>query len=53
VGSSAPAIAHALIQVLTDDDMWRTLARGGRQLVRERFVPEIAYAALDRVFVDA
>jgi glycosyltransferase involved in cell wall biosynthesis len=53
VGSSAPAIAHALMQVLTDDDTWTALAQGGRRLVRERYVPEIAYAALDQVFVGA
>jgi glycosyltransferase involved in cell wall biosynthesis len=53
VGSSAPAIVHALMQVLTDDDTWMALARGGRRFVRERYVPEIAYSALDQVFVGA
>jgi glycosyltransferase involved in cell wall biosynthesis len=51
VGSSAPAMVHALIRVLTDEDTWRILAQGGRRLVRERYVPEIAYSALDQVFV--
>ena len=53
VGSSAPAMVHALIRVLTDEDTWRILAQGGRRLVRERYVPEIAYSALDQVFVGA
>jgi glycosyltransferase involved in cell wall biosynthesis len=50
VGSSAPAIAQALIQVLTDDDTWTALANAGRRLIRDRYVPETAYQALDRVF---
>jgi hypothetical protein len=38
---------------MTDDDTWTALANNGRNLVRERYVPEVAYAALDQVFVGA
>jgi len=34
-------------QVLDDDARWRTLSKGGRRLVRERYVPEVAFASLD------
>ena len=34
-------------QVLDDDGRWRALSEGGRRLVRERYVPEVAFAELD------
>jgi hypothetical protein len=43
-----PAAAVAsLVRVLTDDVLWRNLSRSGRELIRARFVPEIAFASLD------
>jgi len=36
-----------LIEVLDDDRRWRELSEGGRRLVRERYVPEVAFAELD------
>ena len=34
-------------EVLDDEGRWRALSQGGRRLVRERYVPEIAFASLD------
>lgn len=37
----------ALVRVLTDDDVWRNLSRRGRELIRTRYVPEVAFGSLD------
>lgn len=37
----------ALVRVLTDDDVWRNLSRRGRELIRARYVPEVAFGSLD------
>jgi glycosyltransferase involved in cell wall biosynthesis len=43
-----PSAAVApLVRVLTDDALWRNLSRSGRELIRARFVPEIAFTTLD------
>lgn len=45
-------VSDALVQVMTDDAAWTRLSANGRSLVRERYVPEIAYAVLDEVFAE-
>ncbi len=40
-----------LVQVLEDDRRWRELSEAGRRLVRERYVPEVAFAELDATLV--
>jgi glycosyltransferase involved in cell wall biosynthesis len=40
-------VVRALIRVLTDDATWRTLSERGRDLVRSRYVPDVAFSALD------
>jgi glycosyltransferase involved in cell wall biosynthesis len=41
-----------LVRVLTDDDLWRHLSRRGRELVRVRYLPEVAFADLDDALGD-
>lgn len=36
-----------LVRVLTDDDLWRRLSLRGRELIRARYRPEVAFADLD------
>lgn len=50
VGTTAAELSDALVRVLTEDPLWTTLAENGRRLVRERYVPEVAYQVLDEVF---
>jgi glycosyltransferase involved in cell wall biosynthesis len=38
-----------LERVLLDDDAWRRLSENGRDLVRRRYVPEVAFAGLDAI----
>jgi hypothetical protein len=33
--------------VIQEDAAWTTLSRNGRDLVRRRYVPEVAFGALD------
>ena len=40
-------LLSALQRILRDDDLWTRLARNGRDLVRTRYVPEVAFGALD------
>lgn len=47
------ATVAPLVRVLTDDALWRSLSRSGRELIRARFVPEIAFASLDDALGDA
>ena len=49
VGDGSEAMASAVARVLTDDALWTGLRDAGRALVRERYVPEIAFAEIDRV----
>lgn len=43
------AAVAALLRILRDDDLWRSMSRRGRELVRARFTPEVAFASLDGV----
>ena len=49
VTDGSEATASAVARVLTDDALWTGLRDAGRALVRERYVPEVAFAELDRV----
>lgn len=50
VASSPPEFSEALAWVATDDAAWTALSDHGRRLVRERYVPDVAYRVLDEVF---
>lgn len=43
------ALGEPIARVLADDDLWRRLSAEGRRLVRERYAPPGAFAALDDV----
>jgi len=47
VGRNEAELVVLLGELLDDDARWLLLSEGGRRLVRERFVPEIAFASLD------
>jgi glycosyltransferase involved in cell wall biosynthesis len=47
VAGDAAGLVEALAALLGDDDLWRRLQERGRALVRERYVPEAAFAGLD------
>jgi glycosyltransferase involved in cell wall biosynthesis len=47
VAADPDRLLSALQRILRDDDLWTTLARNGRDLVRTRYVPEVAFGALD------
>jgi|SRR5262245_2028872 len=49
VADGSEAMASAVARVLTDDALWTGLRDAGRALVHERYVPEVAFAELDRV----
>lgn len=40
-------LVRSLERVLRDDERWTALSRNGRGLVRRRYVPEVAFGALD------
>jgi glycosyltransferase involved in cell wall biosynthesis len=47
VAHDEAGLLDLLGEVLDDDGRWRALSEGGRRLVRERYVPEVAFAELD------
>jgi polysaccharide biosynthesis protein PslH len=47
VGRNQSELVDLLGEVLGDDARWRALSESGRRLVRERYVPEVAFASLD------
>ena len=47
VAEDPERLLGALERILRDDELWATLARGGRDLVGTRYVPEVAFGALD------
>lgn len=42
-----PAMAAAVVQLLTDRATWDRLSEAGRRLMQERYTPEAAFGALD------
>lgn len=47
VADDRERLLGSLVRVLGDDELWMTLSRNGRDLVRRRYVPEAAFDALD------
>ena len=49
VAERPEAMAAAAARVLTDDALWTRLRDAGRELIRERYRPEVAFVDLERV----
>jgi glycosyltransferase involved in cell wall biosynthesis len=47
VGDDRDGMVASLEFVIQEDGAWTTLSRNGRDLVRRRYVPEVAFGALD------
>jgi glycosyltransferase involved in cell wall biosynthesis len=47
VGDESEGMVASLEFVIQEDSAWTTLSRNGRDLVRRRYVPEVAFGALD------
>jgi polysaccharide biosynthesis protein PslH len=47
VADDTGGIVDVLVRVLTDDATWRLLSQRGRELVRTRYVPDVAFSPLD------
>ena len=47
VAASDTTFAEAAVRLLTDEALWRRLSEGGRTLVRERYVADVAFVQLD------
>lgn len=47
VADTPSAVVAPIVRVLTDDDTWRKLSERGRELIRSRYVAEIAFTPLD------
>jgi glycosyltransferase involved in cell wall biosynthesis len=52
-GGGPGSLAEPIARVLSDDDLWRRLSAEGRRLVRERYSPPGAFAALEGVLSTA
>jgi glycosyltransferase involved in cell wall biosynthesis len=52
VADDRERLVAALQRILRDDDLWTTLSHNGRELVRRRYVPEVAFGALDAVLAE-
>jgi glycosyltransferase involved in cell wall biosynthesis len=46
-GSGDASIASAIINVLGDRALWERLSSGGRALIRDKYLAEVAFAPLD------
>ena len=53
IADDTPDIVDALVRILSDDATWRGLSERGRDLVRARYVPEIAFRGLDAAVAEA
>jgi hypothetical protein len=51
--SSSPvtALVDAVVSLLQDPARWRVLSENGRALIRARYMPDVAFRALDEVLV--
>ena len=47
VATDSNDVVRGLSRVLTDDATWRALSERGRDLVRRRYVPDVAFRSLD------
>jgi glycosyltransferase involved in cell wall biosynthesis len=52
VAGSATEMVASLERVLTDDRLWTSLSGHGRELIRRRHVPEVAFASLDAALAE-
>lgn len=52
VAEDPGSFTDAIARVISDTGLWTTLSRGGRLLIRERYVPERAFLSLDDVLTD-
>ena len=53
VEETSPGMAAAIVRLFGDEELWQRLSENGRDLVRERYTPEVAYSVLDQVLSDA
>jgi hypothetical protein len=51
VADRPETMAGPVARVLTDDAQWTSLRDAGRALIRDRYVPEVAFAELASVLV--
>ncbi len=49
VADSPASMAEAIVRLMADDGLWRSLSDNGRALVRRRYLAEVAYAPLDEL----
>ncbi len=47
VADGPSQVVEHLVRLLTDDVTWRRLSERGRELIRSRYVPEVAFTTLD------
>ena len=47
IADDRDSMVAALEFVIQEDATWESLSRNGRELVRRRYVPEVAFGALD------
>lgn len=52
IAEEPTAAVPQLVRLLTDDELWKHLSRNGRELIRARFRPEVAFAELDHALGD-
>ncbi|HEU4760438.1 MAG TPA: glycosyltransferase family 4 protein [Dehalococcoidia bacterium] len=53
IAADATAMSDAIVRLMADDALWRALSENGRRLIRQRYLPDIAYRALDEVLSGA
>jgi glycosyltransferase involved in cell wall biosynthesis len=46
------SLAEPIARIMTDEDLWRRLSVEGRRLIRDRYSPPRAFAALDDALAD-
>lgn len=46
-------MANAVCRLMEDETLWRRLSENGREIIRQRYVPQVAYRPLDEVLSGA
>ena len=49
VADDPQSMAEAVVRLIVDPELWRSLSENGRALIRSRYTAETAYQALDEV----
>jgi len=49
VADDPQSMAEAIVRLVVDPELWRSLSESGRALVRRRYLAETAYRPLDEV----